>query len=114
MLSRLGEERLAAESDETSLRVLATRDATSLRVMLINLSQEAAQDRIVSLRLANLPPGRKQLTTYRIDAKRRWSEETLELLPVERREVETGPQFTFQVYSPTDTVTMITLEEMEG
>jgi hypothetical protein len=67
---------------------------------------------VVTLQFAGLRPGRKRLTTRRIDATRRWSAETLELLPVERREVDTRAAFECQLLSPADSVAWATLEEL--
>jgi len=113
MLSRLGEEQLSAHSDEPEVRVLAARGEKTVSALLVNLGQPASSDRVVALQLANLRPGRRRLVTYRIDAQRRWSQETLELLPLEHREIYAGAEFRFQLYCPADSVTMVTLEEME-
>jgi hypothetical protein len=65
---------------------------------------------LVTLQFANLSPGRKQLTTYRIDGERRWSTEELELIPLERREVDTRSEFRCQAFCPADTVVMVQLQ----
>jgi xylan 1,4-beta-xylosidase len=112
MLSRLGEERLAAQTDDADVRVLAARSVSQLSAMLVNWNLQASQDRLLTLQFSNLRPGRKRLTTYRIDPERRWSTEALELLPVERREVDTRAGFQCHLFSPADTVSLVTLENM--
>ena len=42
----------------------------------------------------------------------RWSDETLELLPVDERLVDVLPDFEYQFYSPADSVLLVTLEEL--
>jgi hypothetical protein len=112
MLSRLGEERLAASSDETDITVWAGRSEGRIAALLINFNAQTARGQIVTVQFANLDAGRKRLTTYRIDADRRWDTERLELLPVEQREVFVSPAFRCQVYSPADSILLLTLEEL--
>jgi len=58
-----------------------------------------------------LKPGPRRLKAYRIDDAQRWSDETLELLPVDERLVDVLPDFEYQFYSPADSVLLVTLEE---
>jgi xylan 1,4-beta-xylosidase len=111
MLDQLGAERVAAQSDEPGVRVLAARGESAVSAMIVNWSLDGAEDRMVTLQFAGLRPGRKRLTNRRIDAARRWSAETLDLLPVERREVDTRVAFECQLLSPADSVAWVTLEE---
>jgi hypothetical protein len=113
MLRRLGEERVAAESEEADVRVLAAREAGSLSALLANYNPSGSQDRIVTLRLSGLRPGVKHLTRYRLDSERRWSAELLEPLPVEQREVATAAEFRCQLFCPADSVTLIRLAPRE-
>jgi xylan 1,4-beta-xylosidase len=113
MLSRLGEERLAAQSDEPEVRILAARNERATAALLVNLGLPASQDRLVTVQLSNPTPGRCHLTTHRIDAGRRWSPEALELLPLERREVYVRRQFQFQLACPADSVTMVALQTID-
>lgn len=113
MLSRLGENQLAARTDEPEVRVLAARGEKTVSALLVNLGQPASSDRVVTVQFTNLSPGRRRLVTYRIDAARRWSPQTLALLPLEQRETYAGAGFRFQLYCPADSVTMVTLGEIE-
>jgi hypothetical protein len=49
------------------------------------------------------------LTVFRIDQRRAWSDETLELKPAERREVDVREAFTMQAFCPADSVSLVTL-----
>lgn len=112
MLDRLGEERISASSDDADVRLVAARAGSQISAMGVNWRLQGSQDRVLTVRFSHLRPGRKCLTTYRIDAERRWCSETLELLPVECREVETRAEFQCQLLSPADSVTLVTLAEI--
>jgi xylan 1,4-beta-xylosidase len=112
MLSRLGVEQVAAQSDEPDARVLAARGEGQVSALIANWSPQTSCDRVLTLRFAGLSPGRKRLTTRRIDGERRWTADTLELVPVEHREVVTGGAFQCQVLAPADSVTWVALEEV--
>jgi xylan 1,4-beta-xylosidase len=111
MLGQMGEERVAAQSDEPEVRALAARGEGTLFVLLVNWSPETSRDRVLTLELSHLRPGQRQIITSRIDAARRWCDETLQLPPIERREVETRERFKCQVLCPGDSVTLFRLEE---
>ncbi|MGE5611319.1 MAG: GH39 family glycosyl hydrolase [Bacillota bacterium] len=110
MLSRLGDQRLQAQTDEKEFRILAAKDANQTSIMVANLAWPKSQDRLATLRFTNLPPGRKQLKIYRIDRACAWSPTNLELIPIESREVDTETHFSCQAYCPADSVTRIVLE----
>ncbi|MBO7743687.1 hypothetical protein I8J29_05730 [Paenibacillus sp. MWE-103] len=112
MLSRMGDEKLAASSDRDDLLIHAVRSQGRIAALLVNYGIESAEDRIVKLAFANLAPGRRMIRVYRIDEKRSWSAESLELLPVEQREVDTAAAFFCEVYSPAYSVTMFTFEDL--
>jgi hypothetical protein len=109
LLARMGEARLSASVDEPDLRVLAGRNEGAVTALIVNLGQPASRDRVVNVEFSNLWPGRKQLLVYRIDEERRWSPQSLDLLPVERREVVTMTEFRCQVFAPADSVSQICL-----
>ncbi len=110
MLSRLGEEEIAAQTDESDLRVVAGRRDGEVGVFLVNFNPQTARDLVITAQFANLTPGNKILTTYRIDDRCRWSNEQIEMIPVERRAVTTGSEFRCQVYAPADSVLLLTLQ----
>ena len=110
MLSRLGDERLAADSPE-GMRVLAARSEGGVSVLLVNHSPDRPEDRVVNLAFRNLKPGVRSLTVQRIDGGCRWRADTLELEPVERRTVSVAEQFPCQVYVPADSVVAVRLAD---
>lgn len=112
LLSRLGEERISAHSDNQDLRIVAARSDTQVAAMLANFSLQESKDRVVTLRFGPLQPGAKLLTTYRIDDEHRWDTQRLELLPLERRVIDTPERFATQIFSPADSVTVMMLEDM--
>jgi hypothetical protein len=112
MLARMGSEKLAARSDDGEVRVLAGRGDGRVAVMLVNYSLEERCDRAAALHLANLPAGPKRLTVCRLDDRRRWRPESLELEPVERREISTAGPVEFHVLLPADSVALVTLEAL--
>jgi hypothetical protein len=112
MLSRLGEERVAAGSDDPDLQVLAAVGEGRTSALLINYNLQASRDLMVTTRFTNLCPGRKLLTVYRIEADRRCSGERLELLPAEQREVYASADFPCQLYCPADSVGLVTLSHL--
>ena len=110
MLSRLGDERVTSASDDPCVRTLAARAGDRVGALLVNYDPDSSHDRVVTVRFPDLAPGHKHLTTYRIDSDKRWSSDTLELVPVERREVANTGEFHCQIYCPGDSVAMVTLE----
>jgi len=90
---------------------LAGRSEGRIGVMVVNCGAEQAADCIAALRLRGLRPGAKSLTVNRLDGDRRWCEDTLELRPVERREVCVAEDFSCQVYLPADSVAAVWLED---
>jgi xylan 1,4-beta-xylosidase len=111
MLGRLGAERLRATSDAKDVRILAARDERAERValMLVNYGLPVSQDYVATIEFSGLKSGPKRLSTSRIDRSSNWSAERLELLPAENREVETGREFSCQVYCPADSVGLVSL-----
>jgi hypothetical protein len=108
MLARMAPQRIAAGGDCKDIRVLASQ-GQEVTVMLVNHNPQCSIDRVVSVRFANLSPGRKTLTTWRIDGQRRWDEQALELFPLESREVDTQASYHAQVFLPADSVLMMRL-----
>jgi xylan 1,4-beta-xylosidase len=112
MLANLGDLRLPTRSPDYDLRPLAARTDGKLSALVANFNLQTSHEKIVTLHFADLEPGRKLLTLRRIDSERRWSPDTLELLPVEQREVVAPNQFRCQFYSPPDSVSLLTLEDL--
>ncbi len=111
MLHRLGNEQLAATTDQPDVRVLAARGPHKVSVMLINYSPERELDQVASVQMMGLPKGRKQLACYRIDDDQRWDAATLEMVPLETREVDTLGPYECQVYLPAGAVALVELTE---
>jgi hypothetical protein len=110
MLGRLGDRRIRVRSATEELRVLAAKDRSRSAVLLVNYGVPASRDVVAMVRFTGLTAGRKHLTVWRIDGTRAWSAKELELMPVERREVDVQADFACQVSSPADSVSMIVLE----
>ena len=109
MLSRLGDEKLAADSRE-GLRVLAGKAADRVGVLMVNHNADEVVDHVANLTFRNLRPGLKTLTTCRVDGDHLWCADTLELKPVECRDVSVSGPFQCQAYVPADSVVMVSLE----
>jgi hypothetical protein len=86
--------------------------STSLGAGLRYAQDDRYGGRVVTTHFSRLKHGRKMLTVYRIDEGQRWDAGTLELAPVEKREVWTSDEFHCQVYLPGDSVGMVKLEEV--
>ncbi len=114
MLGRLGGERLDAAGEEAGVRVLAARGADRWSALLINYGPAEACDRVVSVHWDDLPAGPKTLVTYRIDDAQRWDAAALEMIPLERREVDTLGPYECQVYLPAGTVALVELVDVKG
>ena len=112
MFSRMGEETLQTGSPLSDLTVFSARENGRISAMIVNYDPVESQDRIVKVHFSQLKPGHRQLKAYRIDDSQRWSDETLELLPVDERLVDVLPDFEYQFYSPADSVLLVTLAEL--
>jgi hypothetical protein len=112
MLGRLGGRRIGVRSAAEDLRVLAAKAGSRSAVLLVNYGLPASRDVVAMVRFKGLPAGRKYLTVWRIDGSRAWSAKELELLPQERREVDVRSDFTCQVASPADSVSLVALEAL--
>lgn len=112
MLSRMGKERLSCSHQVPDLTPVAVRGDGKVSVLVVNFDGQSSRDLIVKLRFNHLSPGLKRLTSYRIDEACHWSLETMELLPLETRMVDTLPEFDYQFFSPADSVLWVTLEDM--
>jgi len=111
MLSRLGEMRLSATSDDAALRLLAARGEGKVSAFVANFDLQQSRDLLLTLRLPHLQPGVKTLRIYRLDDARRWDEETLEMRPLEEREVDTSEEYRCSLYCPADSVVLVELED---
>jgi len=97
------------ESDD--LHALASRREGQVAVLLSHYGKGADTDRLAILRFSELVPGRKRLTVFRIDEERRWDENTLELIPVESRRIDTLQEYHCQCYCPVNSVVAVFLED---
>lgn len=111
MVGQLGSEKLAATCPDPQVRVCAGLDGPTLAVMVANLDPSPQAERLVEITFHRLPPGNRRLTVYRIDEQRRWNEDSLDLLPVEVREVFTLDDFCTQLWLPRDSVLLLRLED---
>jgi hypothetical protein len=65
---------------------------------------------VATIRFTGLTAGHKRLTVWRIDRSRSWSAKELELLPTERREIDVQSEFSCQVSSQADSVSLVALQ----
>jgi hypothetical protein len=112
MLSRMGEQELAAQST-SEVRFMAARGEDGLSVLAVNRAAETGSDRVAVMRFRNLRPGVKRLTVHRVDGQCTWCGETLEMPPVESRDVSTAADFECHVLLPADSVAMLRLGDKE-
>ncbi|HEY7425290.1 MAG TPA: hypothetical protein VH682_13745 [Gemmataceae bacterium] len=110
MLGRLGGQRVRARSATEDLRVLAAKDRSQSALLLVNYGLPASRDVVATVRFSGLTAGHKQLTVWRIDGTRAWSARELQLLPTERRAVDVRSEFSCQIASPADSVSLVVLE----
>jgi xylan 1,4-beta-xylosidase len=111
MLSRMPATRVRATWKDDGLRVLASTDDKRTAALLVNFALAGSADRVAALRFAGLTGGAKTLRTWRIDQTRPWDTKTLELRPLEQREVDVRPEFALQLHCPADSVLMVVLED---
>jgi beta-xylosidase len=109
MLGRLGDRRVRARADADDLRVLAAQRGDDTSLLIVNYGRPRSVDRVATIRLSGLAPGRKTLVTYRVDRAGAGSAVDLELVPRERRAVEVTREFSCQVYCPADSVALVLL-----
>lgn len=110
LLSRMGEEKAETVCSDKDIKAQAVSGDGKLSVIMSNYSLQSTRDIIITCRFANLQPGMKKLTVYRIDDEKRWNSEELELIPVEQRMVDTMSDFEYQCYCPGDSIVCMTLE----
>lgn len=113
MLARLGEEQLAAWSDDVDVHVLAGCAPGRISVLVANHGLEGPHDRVLTLHWTHLEPGVRSLTVYRIDGERHWDAERLELVPVERRVIAVLAEYSCQILLPANTVALVELRALE-
>jgi hypothetical protein len=127
MLHMLGNERVRANWEGERLRAVAARGEKHVAVMLVDDPQgrvqstevtggvpvSRAQGRIVTTRFSGLRPGRKMLTVYRVDHAQRWDPDSLDMVPLERREIWASSDYYCQVYLPRDCVASVMLHDIE-
>jgi xylan 1,4-beta-xylosidase len=109
MLTQMGQDQLAARSDDRDIRVLAGRTGERICALAVNYSLDEQGDRVATFRFSHLAPGVKDLAVYRVDQDRHWSAQTLDLLPVEHRRTYVPAEFFCQVHLPADSVAMVSL-----
>jgi len=108
LLYSMCRERVAAEwSGWEYLYTVASRDADErITVLINNYNNYDIKNVISDVKLKNNPVGMYKLTIYRIDDEKRW-DDTLNLLPIESRDVYMAEDFAFPVYTPGNSVTLI-------
>ncbi len=107
MFAMMGDTRIAAHCEQRELRVLAAGGDDGINVMLINYSEMGHCDRVAAVKIAGLSYGDAELRLYRIDGAHRWTEDTLEMAPVEVRTTWTGEEFECHVAMPAGSVALL-------
>jgi xylan 1,4-beta-xylosidase len=110
MLAELGGTSLYTHADG-AVRVLASQAPAGIRALAVNLGSETGGGRSISWQFSGLRPGPKRLRFYRIDDQQRWCTQTLEMQPVESRDVWTQEQFECRNFLPPDTVGLLCLDD---
>src|SRR3954468_2376011 len=105
MLTKMGSTRLKASGDVKDIRLLAARDEKTISILAANFSKQDSLDHLAKIHLGNLKSGEMNLAVYRIDKSQSWSNEKLEMIPTETREIDVKENFSFQVLFPADSVT---------
>jgi hypothetical protein len=113
MFSRLGDEKIEAHSTAPDIRLQAALGEGRLSLMIVNYDPTASRDVLVTINFANLLPGVRKLSAWRIDENQRWSSDKLELDPIDDRRVAVLPEFIYQFYSPADSVLLVTLQDSQ-
>ena len=110
MLTRISGTRLKTSSDVKDIRLIASRNQKTISILAANFSMQDSADQLAKIHLINLARGERKLTVYRIDRDRSWSNDKLELNPIEARDIDVKESFSFQVLLPADSVTLILLD----
>jgi xylan 1,4-beta-xylosidase len=111
MLARMGEEKLHVQSLLPDLTAFAARSSGRISAMLVNYDPLESRDLIAKVHFSQLTPGLRQLKAFRIDDRHCWSNETLEMIPIDERRVDVLPDFEYQFYCPADSVLLVTLDD---
>ena len=111
LLTHLQDQRVAADSPDPRLRVLATQGENTVSILLVNFDLNSSTDLIAQLRLSTPHTGEKMLSVYRVDGNHTWFEGTLELQFTERRTVVVENTFRCQVLLPANSVALVKLED---
>ena len=110
MLSRLGDTEVASSSDRPDVGVLAGSTRDRVAALLVNHSLEGARAGTATVRFSGLTPGPRTLSIRRLDAARRWDDESLELIPLERRTTWVEAEYLCRCDLPPDSVVRVSLE----
>jgi hypothetical protein len=114
LLGMMEGRRLKVDPPEQDLWVLAGLQADVPSVLIANYGRPTSQDRVVTLKFSHLLPGRRKLSTLRIDREGAWRSATSVMPAAERREVDVEAEFSCQIYSPADSVALVRLEAIDA
>ncbi len=94
MFGMAGDTLVKSECTNPNLLVKAFAGSNNFTsAMVVNRRDKGAGDRIITIKFNGLRPGIRTLKNYRLDGKKCWNEETLELYPVERRKLYVQEKF---------------------
>lgn len=106
MLSKMGEERLFALSDDEEVKVLASASDEKMTLFMTNLSSKR---RRINLNIVGLKPGEKELKVYTIDERGLRFSPDLNLSPVEEKRVFAPSIFSYDLFAPPYSVFLLTI-----
>ncbi len=101
----------AVDSPQPDMTAFAAKGSGRISTLLVNYDPLESRDLIVKVHFSQLTPGLRELKAFRIDDRHCWSNETLELIPVDERRVDVLADFEYQFYCPADSVLLVTLDE---
>ena len=105
LFRELGSDRLTVTKNPDHIWLCPVRRQDgSVSVMVVNGSEE---DEAVELRFSGLSAGEVWIENYRLGDEKRWDEETLELIPVEKRTSYVWENYNCHLYSPAQTVSVL-------
>lgn len=108
MLPMAGDTEVKAEKCCDDFEVKSfTGGSAAVSAMIVNRSDKGPGDMVAMVKFMGLTPGIHTLKNYRIDGENHWDEESLELYPVEEREIYVCEDYECHIYCPADSVSLL-------
>ena len=108
LLYKMSGERIAASTNDSGNLYLAATKTTdsSTNILIANFNPDEPTDLTAKVQLLGNPEGRYNLKTYRVDDTRY---NTIDMPPIENRDVYMGADFKFPIYAPAYSVVLVQL-----